>query len=57
MNCSKHCIDGWETEECPTCEHSGWVEDNEDGGTKVCPECDGDAANQCEHCEGSGIEP
>lgn len=29
-------------EPCPLCDGKGWVEDPSDGGTMVCPECDGE---------------
>lgn len=40
--------------DCETCEGNGWVEDSEDGGTMMCPDCDGE---KCEFCMGSGEAP
>lgn len=33
--------------DCETCEGGGWVDDEEDGGTMTCPECN---AEPCPHC-------
>lgn len=40
--------------DCETCSGAGWVDDEEDGGTMTCPECDGD---KCDVCHGSGEKP
>ncbi len=39
---------GMANPDCETCEGNGWVEDEEDGGTKVCPDCDGEECQECE---------
>lgn len=45
-------------EGCDTCGHNGWVDDPSDGGTMVCPDCIGDAGEDCPDCDGFGyIEP
>ena len=38
-------------EPCETCDRDGYVSDPSDGGTMMCPECDGGAAEICPHCE------
>lgn len=36
------CVDFIGEETCEECDGSGWVYDPSDGGTMVCPDCDGD---------------
>jgi DnaJ-class molecular chaperone len=31
---------------CKTCDGDGWIYDDEDGGTKVCPDCDGEESDK-----------
>ena len=48
----KHCNGtGMEDPECEMCEGKGWIEDEENGGTMTCPECDGE---ECSECDGTG---
>lgn len=50
-----HCEgSGYEYDECETCGRNGWVEDEENGGTMTCPDCEGESSTQCEECEGDG---
>lgn len=42
---------GMAVPDCEVCEAKGWVPDPKDGGTKCCPECDGDV---CATCLGTG---
>ncbi len=42
---------GSETPDCSKCDGNGWVDDSEDGGYMVCPECDD---NNCPKCNGTG---
>ena len=45
----EHCLGtGMADPECETCEAKGWVDDPDDGGTMVCPDCLGE---ECEECE------
>lgn len=37
--------------DCEECEGNGWVTDPSDGGTMMCPKCDGE---HCSKCNGSG---
>ena len=41
-------------EPCQTCGNDGWVDDDIDGGTMTCPECDGEAGQICTDCNGEG---
>lgn len=51
----KHCNgSGMEAFDCSECSGDGWVDDEEDGGTMTCPECDGE---KCSVCGGSGEAP
>lgn len=52
----KECRGVGKKAECELCEGNGWVDDPEDGGTMVCPDCDGEAGINCQECEGSGEE-
>lgn len=45
---------GMAVPDCETCDGRGWVDDEEDGGTMMCPDCDGD---KCDTCGGSGERP
>lgn len=48
------CCDGSGYDDsCQECEGRGWVDDESDGGTITCPNCDGD--NICWYCDGTGI--
>ena len=52
------CHDGYMEPECNTCGiNRGWVNDEEDGGTMSCPECDGDSGLTCELCDDGWIYP
>ena len=43
-------------EGCAECDSNGWIPDERDGGTIVCPECDGGSSDTCDHCDGTGEE-
>lgn len=45
---------GMAVPDCEACEGTGWVDDEKDGGTMTCPECNGD---KCDQCGGSGEKP
>lgn len=45
---------GMAVPDCEECNGNGSVDDPSDGGTMMCPECDGD---KCEACHGSGERP
>lgn len=38
--------------DCASCEGAGWVEDEDDGGTMTCPECN---SEPCSECDGEGL--
>lgn len=40
--------------DCETCGGDGWIEDEEDGGTMTCPDCQDEA---CDICRGTGEKP
>lgn len=42
---------GMAVPDCESCNGNGWVDDEEDGGTMTCPECNGD---KCDTCDGTG---
>lgn len=42
--------DGTDLSACEECDGDGWVLDQDDGGTIVCPGCGGG----CSHCESNG---
>lgn len=44
-----------DTGECPECGGAGWVDDEEDGGTKSCPDCE-DSNGKCIECGGKPDE-
>lgn len=54
--CNKCDGTGRAHEECETCESNGWVDDPDDGGTMTCPDCQGESAELCLECEGTGVE-
>jgi|AntDeeMetagen681_2_1112603.scaffolds.fasta_scaffold08533_4 DnaJ-class molecular chaperone len=56
MNCAVCDGTGYLSDECGTCGRAGWIEDDQDGGTMTCPDCDGDADQTCDECEGTGQE-
>lgn len=49
-----YCNGSGRKEECEKCYGKGWVPDPSDGGTMTCPQCDGDAAEECNKCDGTG---
>ena len=40
--------------DCIECMGNGWVDDPDDGGTMMCPEC---LDEKCPYCEGTGEAP
>ena len=43
-----HCKNtGMKTPDCGMCDAAGWIDDPDDGGTMMCPYCDGEVCHLC----------
>ncbi len=47
-DCEDCCGTGKMMPDCEKCEGNGWVYDPSDGGTMMCPDCDGVECDKCQ---------